>query len=145
MLHQFIFHRSFKKQSYYFRKVKPDDKDGNWLTLSYRASERPSFWERLQREFFELLPTESLTASSLSQHLAVNFLPDLGFSAFLLRLFTELMAWNLFNLFWCWQKKDTLITKRLIKKHIYSSNRNKIQVNQVRQLLVCRRLRVQWM
>ena len=34
-------------------------------------------------------------------------------------------------------------TKRKIEKHIYSSNRNKIQVNRVRQFLVNRKLRVQ--
>ena len=34
-------------------------------------------------------------------------------------------------------------TKGLIEKHIYSSNRNKIQVNLVKQLLVDRKLRVQ--
>ena len=33
--------------------------------------------------------TESLTASTLSEQLAVNFLSDLKFSAFLLRLFTD--------------------------------------------------------
>ena len=43
-------------------------------------------------------------------------------------------------LFWCWHGN----TKRLIEKHIYSSNRNKIQVNLVKQLLVNRKLRVQW-
>ena len=35
-------------------------------------------------------------------------------------------------------------TKRLIGKHIYSSNRNKIQVNLVKQYLVDRKLRVLW-
>ena len=66
ILHQVIFHLSVKMQSYHFRKVKPDDKSRNWLTLSYRAYERPSSWERLRRDFFGLLPTESLTASSFS-------------------------------------------------------------------------------
>ena len=33
---------------------------------------------------------------------------------------------------WCCQKKDMWNTKRLIEKHIYSSNRNKIQVNLVK-------------
>ena len=36
-------------------------------------------------------------------------------------------------LLWCWQKKDTGNTKGLIEKHIYSSNRNKMQVNLVKQ------------
>ena len=40
--------------------------------------------------------------------------------------------WGL-NLLWCWQKKDTGNTKRETEKHIYSSNRNKIQVNLVKQ------------
>ena len=78
-----------KKQSYHFRKVKPDDKGGNRLTLSYNAREKPSSWERLRKDFFGLFPKESLTVSTLSEHLAVNFLPDLGFSAFLLRLFID--------------------------------------------------------
>ena len=56
------------------------------------ARERPSSGERLWGDFFGLLPTESLTASTLSGHLAVNFLPDQGFSAFLLRLFTGPVA-----------------------------------------------------
>ena len=46
-------------------------------------------------------------------------------------------------LLWCWKKKDTWNTKRLIEKHINSSNRNKIQVNLVEQYLVNRNLRVQ--
>ena len=50
------------------------------------ARERPSSWERPRRNFFGLLPTESLTASTLSGYLAVDFLPDLGFSTFLMRL-----------------------------------------------------------
>ena len=32
--------------------------------------------------FFGLLPAEPLTAFILSEHLAINFLPDKGFSAF---------------------------------------------------------------
>ena len=44
---------------------------------------------------------------------------------------------------WCWQKKNTGNTRRLIEKHIHSSNRHKIQVNLVRQWLVNRKLRVQ--
>ena len=42
------------------------------------------------------------------------------------------------------KKKDTENTKRLREKHIYSSNRNKIQVNLVKQKLVDRKPRVQW-
>ena len=60
---------SLKKQSYDFRKVKPDDKSRNWLTLSYsareRPSERPNSWEHLQRDFFGFLPTESLSSFTL--------------------------------------------------------------------------------
>ena len=40
-------------------------------------------------DFIGLFPTESLTASTLLGHLVVNFLPDLGFYAFLLGLFTD--------------------------------------------------------
>ena len=36
--------------------------------------------------FFGLLLTESLTASTLSRHLAVNFKPDLGFSSYLVKV-----------------------------------------------------------
>ena len=53
------------------------------------ARERPSSQERLRGYFFRLLRTWSLTATTLSGHLAVNFLPYMGFSAFLLRLFTD--------------------------------------------------------
>ena len=42
-----------------------------------------------------LFPTEPLTASTLSGHLPVNFLSDLGFSASLFRLFTGPVVWNL--------------------------------------------------
>ena len=42
ILHQVIFHLNFKKQPYHFRKVKPDDRGRNWLTLSYGECERPS-------------------------------------------------------------------------------------------------------
>ena len=92
--HQVIFHLSLKNPSHLFRKVKPDDKGRNWLTLFYSARERPSSWQHLRRDFFGLLPTESLTASTLSGHLAINFLSDLEFSAFLLRLFTDPVTWN---------------------------------------------------
>ena len=53
------------------------------------ACQRPSFRDRLLRDFLGLLPTESLIASAFSGHPAVNFLSDLRFSAFLLRLFTD--------------------------------------------------------
>ena len=82
ILNQVIFHLSLKKQTHHFRKVKPDDKGRNWLILSNSARERPSSWD-----FFGLLPTESLTASTLWGHLAVNFLSDLGFSASLSSFF----------------------------------------------------------
>ena len=72
------------------------DLDSLWVQLKIILEEssndvrvKPSSWERLRREFFRLLPTESLTASTLSGHLAVSFLPDLGFPAFSLWLFTD--------------------------------------------------------
>ena len=93
-----IFHLSLKNQSCHFRKVKPDDKGRNWLTLSYSARERRSSWEHLRRDFFGLLPTEFLTASTLSEHLAVSFQPDLGFLPFywgcLLTLWLEICVFN---------------------------------------------------
>ena len=89
ILHQVIFYLSLKKQSYHFRKVKSDETSRNRLTLSNSTLERPSLWERPQRDFFGLLPTESFTASTLSGHFAVNLLPDLGFSAFLWKLITD--------------------------------------------------------
>ena len=63
----------------------------NFTYLSYIASERPSSWARPQRDFFRT-PSASITSSTLSGHLAVKFLPDLGFSTFLLRLFIEPVA-----------------------------------------------------
>ena len=57
--------------------------------LGNDVQERLGSWERLQRGFFRLLPTESLTTSILSGHLAINFLPDLRFSASSLRLFID--------------------------------------------------------
>ena len=59
------------------------------------AREISNSWEYLWSDFFRLLPVKSLTASTLPGHLAVNFLPYLGFSTFLLRLFTYPVAWNL--------------------------------------------------
>ena len=79
-------------QIYQFRKSIGDEKGGNWLTLSYSDREKPRSWERLQRDFFEHLPTEALSTSTLSGHPVVNFLPDHGFFAFLLRLFTDTVA-----------------------------------------------------
>ena len=35
--------------------------------------ERPNFWEHLQKDFFGLCPTESITASTFCGDLAVNF------------------------------------------------------------------------
>ena len=63
--------------------------------LCNEAHERPSSWEHLPRDFFRLLPTESLSTSTLLGHLLVNFLPDMAFSAFLFRWFTDPVAWNL--------------------------------------------------
>ena len=79
----------------HFTKVKPDDKIRNWFTLSYCACGRLSSCERLRWDFLGLLPTESLTASTLLGHLSINFLPGLGFSAFFLRVFAVPVAWNL--------------------------------------------------
>ena len=62
-MHQAIFHLSLTKLSYLFRKVKPDVR--NWLTLSYSARQRPYSQERFRSNCFELLPTKSLTASSV--------------------------------------------------------------------------------
>ena len=94
-LHQVIFYLSLKRQLYHFRKLKPDDKGRNWLALSYSARERPSSRECRRRDFFGIIPTDTLTISTLSEHLAINFLLDLGFSAFLLRLFIDSVAWKL--------------------------------------------------
>ena len=47
--------------------------------------------------------------------------------------FLCLMAYQPLWVLWCWLKKDTGNTKGLIEKHLYSSNRNKIQVNLVKQ------------
>ena len=60
--------------------------------LCNNARERPSSWERLQKDFFGFLLTESITTCALSGQLAVNFWPDLRFSAFLLRLFIDSMV-----------------------------------------------------
>ena len=81
-------------------KVTWDDKGSNQLSLTYSAHERPRSWERVQGG--DLFPTEALTASTLSWHLAVNSLPYLGFSAFLLRLFTDHVAWNLCTIQLIW-------------------------------------------
>ena len=59
------------------------------ILLKIPSHERPNSWEPLRRDFFGLLPTESLTEYTLSGNLEINFLKDLVFSAFLLRLFTE--------------------------------------------------------
>ena len=67
MINQDIIHLGFKKQLFHFRKIKPDTKCWNRLTPSYCARERLSFWERLRRDFFKLLLTETLTASTLSR------------------------------------------------------------------------------
>ena len=90
--HIVIFHQSLKKQSYHFRKLKPDDKGRNRLTLPNCTRERQISSESFEREFFRLIPTESLTAFTLLGHFAVNFLSELGFSVFLLRLFTDPVA-----------------------------------------------------
>ena len=56
-----------------------------WLTLFYRACERPNSWEHLQRDFFRLL-TESISVFTLSGHLSVNILPDLRFFCLLVKV-----------------------------------------------------------
>ena len=63
IIHIAFSHLNLKKQSYLFRKGKPDDKGRNWLTLSYSACERQCSWEHLWRNFFRVLPTQSLTTS----------------------------------------------------------------------------------
>ena len=50
---------------------------------------RPSSWDRLRKNIFGILPKESLSACTLSEHLAVSFLSDMGFFAFLMRLFAD--------------------------------------------------------
>ena len=66
--------------------------------LCNNAGARPISWERLRRDFFGFLPTESLIPSTSSGHLAVIFLPALGFSAFcwgfLLALWLEICVPN---------------------------------------------------
>ena len=74
--------------------------------LCNNISERPSSWERVRRDFSKVLPTESLTAFTLSRHLAVNFLPDLVFSTFLLRLFNAPVSGNLCTQRWIWLFRD---------------------------------------
>ena len=49
-------------------------------------------WSVFRWICFALFSTESLTTYTLSGNLAVNFFPDLWFSTFLLRLFTEPVA-----------------------------------------------------
>ena len=93
IFHPVIFHLSLKRRSYLFRKVKPD-KSRNWLAWYYSARERPSSSESLCKDFLEFLPTKSLTSSTLSGHLLVNFLPYLGFSASLLNLWFEVCVLN---------------------------------------------------
>ena len=66
--------------------------DPFFFILCTDARETSSFYERLRGNFFGLLPTESITASTLSGHLTVNSLPDLRFSAFLLRLVPDPVA-----------------------------------------------------
>ena len=61
-----------------------------------RCTWKTKFLRMSWKDFFRLLLTEFLTASTLAGHLVVNFLPDLGFSAFLLRLFTDSVTWNLY-------------------------------------------------
>ena len=60
------------------------------------------------------------------------------------KIMLSIKSWNISQyLLWCWLKKDTGSTKGLIEKHIYLTNRNKIQMNLVKQKLVDRKLRVQ--
>ena len=57
--------------------------------LCNNVHERPNYWEHLWRDFFGLLPIESLTTFTLPGDLAVDFLLHLGFSTFLWQLFTD--------------------------------------------------------
>ena len=66
---------------------------GEDTSISFFA--KIKFLEMSSEGFFRLLPTESLTASTLSGHLAVNFLSDLGSSSFLLGLLTDPVTRNL--------------------------------------------------
>ena len=68
--------------------------------------ERPSSRERLWSNIFGLLPTESLTASTFSGDLAVNFLPLVDLCPFLvdcinvpvsLNFFTQPVIWNIWE------------------------------------------------
>ena len=80
------------------------DLDFLWVQLKiiFKDSLQLCMWKTMffwnvfvEGDFFRLLQTESPTASALSGHLTVNYLPDLGFSAFSLRLFINPVAWNL--------------------------------------------------
>ena len=50
-----------------------------------------------------------------------------------LKTWMRLFAFHIDLMLWCWPKKDTRNSKGLIEKHIYSSKRNKIQVNLLKQ------------
>ena len=88
------------------------------------------------------------------RHQQQNYCPDISKNIFGLRkvlihkhMHEQTLSMSFLqstNLLWCWPKKDTGNTKGLIEKHIYSSNRNKIQENLVKQWFVARKLRVQW-
>ena len=52
--------------------------------------------KRLQRDFFGFLP-KNLSPYPISEHLPVNFLPDLRCSVFLLRFVTDPVTWNLYT------------------------------------------------
>ena len=70
------------------------------LDFILQCTWKTKFLGTFSGEFFGLLPTESFTVSTLSGHIAVNFLQDLGSSAFLFRLFTEPVTLNLCTKRW---------------------------------------------
>ena len=86
---------------------------------------------------------EIITFFSISQKLFLLFLPIFFFS---LLSYLQPVGSDRYDLWLCCdadKRKTQGIQKGLIEKHIYSSNRKKIQVNLVKQL-VDRKLRVLW-
>ena len=73
-----------------------------FMILCNDVRERPGSLERHRENFFGLLQTESLTTFTSSGHIAVNLRTDLGFYAFLLRLFIESVTWNQCIQRWIW-------------------------------------------
>ena len=67
--------------------------EADMITIKKTEDLRSAHRIHLLEHVFQM--TESLTAFTLSGGLAVRFLPELGVSAFLLRLFTDPAAGNL--------------------------------------------------